>query len=83
MLEAVQQGELPGFYFLQYEIASPSPPRSGGEGRGEVARIKTPLPVPLPAQLRGEGMIWRVRNLLLIPSFAFPPSAIVKRPVAP
>jgi hypothetical protein len=23
---------------------------------------------------------WRVRNLLLVPHFAFPPSAIIKRP---
>jgi len=29
--------------------------------------------------LRGEGMLWLVRNLLLVPSFAFPPSAIIKR----
>ncbi len=27
----------------------------------------------------GEGAIWVVRNLLLVPSFAFPPSAIIKR----
>jgi DNA mismatch repair protein MutS len=36
---------------------SPSPPQSGGEGRGEVARIKSPHPAsghPLPAE-RGEG----------------------------
>jgi type II restriction enzyme len=27
---------------------------------------------------------WRVKNLLLVPSFAFPPSAIIKRkPLAP
>ena len=25
---------------------------------------------------------WRVKNLLLVPSFAFPPSAIIKRLVA-
>jgi DNA mismatch repair protein MutS len=30
-------------------FAPPSPPQSGGEGRGEVARSQTPLPVPLPA----------------------------------
>ena len=28
---------------------SPSPPQSGGEGRGEVAQTKTPHPDPLPA----------------------------------
>jgi DNA mismatch repair protein MutS len=35
-------------------IFSPSPPRSGGEGRGEVAQINSPHPDPLPAG-RGEG----------------------------
>ena len=38
-------------------VASPSPLRSGGEGRGEVAQIKSPHPAsghPLPA-MRGEG----------------------------
>jgi DNA mismatch repair protein MutS len=30
-------------------VASPSPPQSGGEGRGEVARSQTPRPDPLPA----------------------------------
>jgi DNA mismatch repair protein MutS len=34
--------------------SSPSPPRSGGEGRGEVAQLQTPHPGPLPAG-RGEG----------------------------
>src|SRR5882724_3299071 len=31
------------------KVSSPSPPQSGGEGRGEVAQIKTPHPGPLPA----------------------------------
>jgi DNA mismatch repair protein MutS len=35
-------------------ISSPSPPRSGGEGRGEVGQINSPHPDPLPAG-RGEG----------------------------
>src|SRR5208337_3773457 len=30
-------------------FASPSPPQSEGEGRGEVAQIKSPRPDPLPA----------------------------------
>jgi DNA mismatch repair protein MutS len=30
-------------------FSSPSPPQSGGEGRGEVARSQTPRPDPLPA----------------------------------
>ena len=81
MMEAIQNDRLPSFYFMHYEITnSPSPLRSGGEGRGEEAQIKFPLPVPLPAQSRGEGKLWLVRNLLLVPHFAFPPSAIVKRP---
>jgi site-specific DNA-methyltransferase (adenine-specific) len=43
--------------FMTGATASPSPPRSGGEGRGEVAQIKSPHPAsghPLPA-MRGEG----------------------------
>jgi len=82
-MNAIRHDELPSFYFMQYEIVrSPSPPSPTGErARGEVARlIKTPRPDPLPAQSRAEGMFWRVRNLLLVPHFAFPPSAIIKRP---
>jgi DNA mismatch repair protein MutS len=30
-------------------FAPPSPPQSGGEGRGELARSETPRPLPLPA----------------------------------
>jgi len=36
---------------------SPSPPQSGGEGRGEVARIKSPFSGSLPAQSRGESVV--------------------------
>jgi type II restriction enzyme len=81
MMDAIRHDELPSFYFMQYEIVrSPSPPSPTGErARGEVAQIKSPRPDPLPAQSRGEGMLWRVRNLLLVPHFAFPPSAIIKR----
>jgi DNA mismatch repair protein MutS len=35
-------------------FSAPSPPQSGGEGRGEVARSQSPHPSPLPAG-RGEG----------------------------
>lgn len=35
-------------------ISSPSPPQSGGEGRGEVGSLKSPHPNPLPVS-RGEG----------------------------
>jgi len=40
---------------------APSSPTSpmGERERGEVARIKTPLPAPLPAQSRGEGNVFR------------------------
>jgi DNA mismatch repair protein MutS len=53
---------------------TPSPPRSGGEGRGEVAQIQTPHPVPperdhpLPAG-RGEG-----------DNLAFPQIALITGP---
>jgi type II restriction enzyme len=91
MMNAIRHDELPSFYFMQYEIipsltgAGEGGPDAAGpdEGRGEKP-IKTPRPDPLPAQSRGEGMLWRVRNLLLVPHFAFPPSAIIKRkPLAP
>ncbi len=48
-----------------------SPPSKRGHVRA--LQIKT------PAQSRGEGTLWVVRNLLLVPHFAFPPSAIIKR----
>jgi len=52
-------------------FAGPSPPESGGEGRGEVVQIKTPHPAsghPLPAA-RGEGS-----------NFAFPQIALITGP---
>ena len=86
MMNAIRHDELPSFYFMQYEIvpslagAGEGGPDAAGpdEGRGEKT-IKSPRPNPLPAESRGEGMLWRVRNLLLVPHFAFPPSAIIKR----
>jgi type II restriction enzyme len=81
MMEAIQQDRAPSYFFLHYEI-TPSPLRSGGEGRGEEAQINSPHPASghlLPVE-RGEGMLWVVRNLLLVPYFAFPPSAIIKCP---
>ncbi len=81
MMDAIRNDALPSFYFLHYEILNPpSPPRSGGEGRGEVEQSKSPLSVSLPPQSQGERAGWVVRNLLLVPHFAFPPSAIIKRP---
>jgi hypothetical protein len=38
-------------------MTSPSPPQRGGEGRGEVARIKSPLSGSLPAPSRGERVV--------------------------
>ena len=87
MMNAIRHDETPNFYFMQYEIIpSLAGAGEGGrrpvEGRGEKL-IKSPRPDPLPAG-RGEGMLWLVRNLLLVPSFAFPPSTIIKRkPLAP
>ncbi|HZF00608.1 MAG TPA: alpha-1,4-glucan--maltose-1-phosphate maltosyltransferase [Methylomirabilota bacterium] len=43
---------------VKYRKASPSPPRSGGEGRGEVAQLKSPHPDPLPVE-RGEENVMR------------------------
>ena len=56
MMRAIKRDEPPSFYFMQYEIVSPSPPQSGGEGQGEVARIKSPLSGSLPVS-RGERVI--------------------------
>jgi hypothetical protein len=47
--------------------------------RAGVAQLNSPHPASghlLPVE-RGEGMLWLVRNLLLVPSFAFPPSATI------
>ena len=87
MMNAIRHDELPSFYFMQYEIipslagAGEGGPDAAGpdEGRGKKP-IKSPRPNPLAAESRGEGMLWRVSNLLLVPHFAFPPSAIIKRP---
>jgi type II restriction enzyme len=81
MMEAIKEDRAPSYFFLHYEI-TPPPPQRGGEGRGEVAQLNSPHPASghlLPVE-RGEGMLWSVRNLLLVPSFAFPPSAIIKCP---
>jgi DNA mismatch repair protein MutS len=49
-------------------FSSPSPPQSGGEGRGEVVRSQTPHPAsghPLPAE-RGEGENYVFPQIALI-----------------
>jgi DNA mismatch repair protein MutS len=49
--------------------SSPSPPQSGGEGRGEVAQIKSPHPNPLPVG-RGEGEKFAQIALITGPNMA-------------
>jgi len=81
MMRAIQRDEAPSYYFLHYEITPsslPSPPMGA-----KVSEHGAPS-VLLPHG--GEGVRrtvegdWVVRNLLLVPHFAFPPSAIIKRP---
>jgi Dam-replacing family len=75
MMDAIRRDELPSMYFMQYEIRS---------SRCESAQTSAPEFQMEPTDVgchgsRGEGMLWFVRNLLLVPHFAFPPSAIIKR----
>ena len=63
MMNAIHHDEMPSFYFMQYEII----PSLAGAGEGG-RRLD-----------EGRGGKWSVRNLLLVPSFAFPPSAIIRR----
>ena len=63
MMEAVREDRAPSHFFLHYEII----PSLAGAGEGGRR----------PDEGRGDK--WLVRNLLLVPYFAFPPSAIVKR----
>ena len=44
-------------------ISPPSPPRSGGEGRGEVEQLQTPSPLPA---VRGEGKDFAFAQIALI-----------------
>jgi predicted RNA-binding Zn-ribbon protein involved in translation (DUF1610 family) len=80
MMNAIRHDELPSFYFMQYEIipslagAGEGGPDAAGPDEGHWEEpFKSPRPDPLPAQSRGEGMLWRVRNLLLVPHFAHRP----------
>jgi DNA mismatch repair protein MutS len=50
-------------------VSSPSPPQSGGEGRGEVAQINSPHPNPLPVG-RGEGEKFAQIALITGPNMA-------------
>jgi type II restriction enzyme len=73
MMEAIRNDALPSFYFLHYEIC---------RGRGNEAQTS---PQEFQTESRdldsydSRDEIWLVRNLLLVPHFAFPPSAIIKR----
>ena len=79
MMAAFKSDALPSFYFLHYEIC---------RSRHEEAQINVDCGDTSPLSKRGHvralqnesNEIWTVRNLLLIPHFAFPPSAIIKRP---
>ena len=64
-MRAIQRNETPSYYFLHYEIVPLNRPAD------------TFSPTGGEGQDEGD---WVVRNLLLVPHFAFPPSAIVKRP---
>ena len=75
MVDAIKRDELPSFYFMQYEICS---------SRRQSAQTSPPEFQMEPTHVGchsspEEGILWSVRNLLLIPHFAFPPSAIIKR----
>ncbi len=77
MMNAIRNDETPNFYFMHSEIAgrdgraAPSAPQAGA------------IPAALPPGTSQRDVptreTWFVRNLLLIPHFAFPPSAIIKR----
>ena len=84
MMEAIREDRAPSYFFLHYEIRS---------SRREEAQVSMDCGDTSPlskrghvralqgsAQSRGEGMLWFVRNLLLVPYFAFPPSAIIQCP---
>jgi type II restriction enzyme len=75
-MEAIREDRAPSYFFLHYEIR---------RSRREEAQISSPEfqmePPDVGAYGSGdEEAIWLVRNLLLVPSFAFPPSAIIQCP---
>ncbi len=90
MMRALQTDVAPSYYFMHYEIVPPHPvllPR-GGEGvrrtvEGDLSSLgsgERNLAEPKVAQQPSEqarASQWIVRDLLLVPHFAFPPSAIV------
>jgi type II restriction enzyme len=77
MMNAIRNDETPNFYFMHYEIAgrdgraAPSAPQAG--------EIPAALPPGTSQRDVPTRETWFVRNLLLIPHFAFPPSAVIKR----
>jgi len=74
MMEAIREDRAPSHFFLHYEICG---------SRRESAQTSPPEfqmePIDIGCHGSGEE-IWLVRNLLVVPYFAFPPSAIIKRP---
>lgn len=70
MMDAIQNDRAPNFFFLHYEIT------------GRDAALRRPQDNQRTAQrsVPTDECVWTVRNLLLVPHFAFPPSAIIKRP---
>jgi type II restriction enzyme len=76
MMEAIREDRAPSYFFLQYEIC-----RSRREEAQTSSQEFQMEPPDVGAYgSGGEPAIWLVRNLLLVPSFAFPPSAIIKCP---
>jgi type II restriction enzyme len=76
MMEAIREDRAPSYFFLHYEIRS---------SRREEAQTSPQEFQMEPPDVGcygsgGEGAIWLVRNLLLVPYFAFPLSAIIKCP---
>ena len=62
--KAIREDRAPSYFFLHYDIT----------GRAALPRSLA------EQQLGPTNEIWLVRNLLLVPSFAFPPSAIIQCP---
>jgi hypothetical protein len=81
MMRALQTDAAPSYYFLHYEIAQDA-------GRPETSSVAAVYDRRTGSQCQRTGgntpppqfPTWIVRNLILVPHFAFPPSAIIKRP---
>lgn len=91
MMRALREDRAPNYFFLHYEILN-APLPGGAAERGEACAKSLSAGSGDPAynatnsayvgrvpSRGGTGASWVVRNLLLVPHFAFPPSAIIKR----